>query len=340
MPEGVLSNCVGRACQLGYSTNIAETIAKVLFEFSVQRKLCVVRWDDLEPLTRLPQVSMDSEYIDEDDDWEEDFSDLNEKLPLLSEECLLASPMLLDSLHRASSQKAEALYVLAVIYRCKKPNPYLYEESLKGRLLNATEQLMASNYLLNKCKYPLYEKYLKAAAESGVRQAALEYGTAFEQLEFIALAERLDGDVNALHMARVVRSEQAQQIWLRKAAEQGSLRALEDLACRGNQWAEDRLAASAKAYWIRLAADRALASGNVIRAWSLQYVSLEFKLDLTCSTLVARHAEGINTGQRYDDDIGGPIYVDGDDGLMLPEINYAEHEDAKLCAFNIMSSLI
>jgi hypothetical protein len=83
-------------------------------------------------------------------------------------------------------------------------------------------------------RHQRYEAHLKAAAEAGVRAAALEYGTVFERPDFIALAERLDGDVDPEHMARAATSPEARAEWLRRAAEAGSRWALDDLADQGD----------------------------------------------------------------------------------------------------------
>ncbi|WP_213959585.1 hypothetical protein [Variovorax sp. dw_954] len=41
--------------------------------------------------------------------------------------------------------------------------------------------------------------------------------------------------------------------------------------------------------------------------------------------------------QFYDSDFGGAMYVDGDDGLELPEISRAEHQEARALAREIFS---
>jgi hypothetical protein len=58
--------------------------------------------------------------------------------------------------------------------------------------------------------------------------------------------------------------------------------------------------------------------------------------DLTISTLAARHDGGSNDGEFYDSDFGGPLYVDGDEGLVLPELDRAQHREAKATARDIL----
>lgn len=335
MPEGALPRVFGRARQLGYAQPTAEAMAHALVELAIQRQLCAVRWHDLTSLLRLSQVR--KEMNDEDDDDWTDEPPPAAGIPAgFTQERLLASPLLLDSLVRATAKEARAHHVLAALHRCAKPNPYLYEESLKGRVLTAAEQRWVDDYLRLEPRYRNYERHLRAAAESGVRAAALEYGTVFEQPEFIALAERLEGEVDALQMARVATTPQARSLWLRKAAEDGSWPALQELADQGDTWAEERVAARADAYWLRSAAERALEGNDPLRAWTWQYVALARGADLTRSTLAARHAEGSHTDQFYDSDFGGPLYVDGDEGLELPEVSRAEHKAAKAKARDIL----
>ena len=304
---------------------------------AVQRQLGVIRWGDLETLLKPPRAKIvEDEYEEDAGDWDAEPGPPVSATTGLTQERLLASPLLLDGLARASAREPRAHHALAALHRCAKPNPYLHEESLKGRPLTTLEQRWVDDYLRMVPRYQRYEQHLKAAAEGGVRAAALEYGLVFERPEFIALAERLEGEVDALQMARSATTPQARGLWLRKAAEAGSWPALEELARQGDSWAEERVAVRADAYWLRSAAERALAQDDAFRAWVWQYVALARGDDLTRSTLAARHAEGERTDQFYDSDFGGPLYVDGDEGLSLPELSRAEHKAAKAKATEIL----
>lgn len=344
MPEGALARAFGRARQLDYAQAEAQAIAHALVGLAAQRRLGAIRRRDIE-LQLLPRAPHDLRRQEATDDDAEDWSDedgADEADPVLgrvnasSQEHLVSSALLIDSLEHAASQDAQAHHLLAALYRCAKPNPYLHEESLKGRVLTAVEQGWVDDYLRRAPRYRQYEVHLRLAAEGGVRAAALEYGTAFERPEFVALAERLQGEVDPLEMARSVKTPQAQKLWLRKAAEAGSRQALEALAAEGDAWAEDHVAAWADTYWLRRAAERALDQGDAARAWTWQHVALARGDDLTASTLAARHDGGSHADQFYDSDFGGPLYVDGDAGLALPELGHAEHEEAKAAAQRIL----
>nr|WP_312379212.1 hypothetical protein [Delftia acidovorans] len=343
-PSGAAAPQVaGRALQLQYGQPQALAMADTLAAFVAGRQLGVVRWASLTPLLATARSSAhlrddaeDDEGDEDPDGWDEEPRPSTTTAAVAPREHFLASDLLLSCLEQAASVDPRAHLILATFYRCARPNPYLYEESLKGRQLTASERGWVEEYLKRAPQYQRYEAHLKAAAEAGVRAAALEYGMVFESPAFIALAERLDGDVDPEQMAQVASSPEARTRWLRQAAEAGSRRALEELADLGDPWAEERMAPKASLYWLRSMAERALNDHNPVRAWVWQYVALARGDDLTRSTLVARHEGGSNHGEFYDSDFGGPLYVDGEEGLALPELERAHLREAKAQAQRII----
>lgn len=359
-PTGGLPDLIGRAVQLGYEQQAAASVATTLQALIAEHRLSAVSLADLRA-TLLPAAQVadrddlddanddlddDNDGIDDDDEgWDDDDEGWDDEPPRAASpasgparEQLMGSPMLLSSLEQAAGPaNPQGHFLLAALYRCGRPNPYLYEESLKGRVLTAIERGWVDDYLRLEPQYRKYEAHLKAAALGGVRAAALEYGTAFENPEFIAMAERLTGEVDALKMARHASSDDARARWLRTAAEQGSRTAMEALASEGDAWAEDRVAEWADDEWLRSAAERALGAGNVVRAWTWQYLAMEQGVDLTRSTMAAYHDGGERDGQFYDSDFGGPLYAGGDEGLVLPDLDAFSHEVAKAKAEAIFS---
>lgn len=347
-PTGGLPDLIGRAVQLGYEQQAAASVATTLQVFIAEHRLSAVSLADLRAALLPTAQVADRDDLDDDDDGIDDDDDdegWNDDPPRAAppatgpaREQLLGSPMLLSSLEQAAwPANPQGHFLLAALHRCGRPNPYLYEESLKGRALTAIERGWVDDYLRLEPQYWKYEAHLKAAALGGVRAAALEYGTAFENPEFIALAERLTGEVDALKMARHASSDDARARWLRTAAEQGSRTAMEALASEGDAWAEDRVAEWADDHWLRSAAERSLGAGDVVRAWTWQYLALEHGVDLTRSTTAAHHDGGERDGQFYDSDFGGPLYAGGDEGLVLPDLDPSSHEVAKAKAEAIFS---
>jgi hypothetical protein len=332
-PKGGLPEVIGRAVQLGYPQAAAATLSATLQALIAERGLSAVAWADLRgSLMPAPKVDDGDEFDQDDDDegWEDEPPPATPAVSGPARAQLLASPILVSSLEQAAGPaNPQAHYLLAALFRSGRPNPYLYEESLKGRVLSAIERGWVEEYLRLEPQYRKYEAHLKSAALGGVRAAALEYGKAFEAPEFIAMADRMSGDVDALEMARLAPSEEARERWLRTAAEQGSRSALEALAAHGDAGAEDQVAAWADRHWLRDAAERAIDAGDALRAWTWQYLALERGEDLTRSTMAAYHDGGERDGQFYDSDFGGPLYAAGDEGLELPELDRPSHRAAK-----------
>lgn len=190
-----------------------------------EHQLSAVSWADLRAALFPATHAEEGDELDDDDDedWEDDATMAAPAASGVPREQLMRSPMLLSSLEQvAQSANPQAHFLLASLYRCGRPNPYLYEESIKGRVLTTIERGWVDDYLRLEPQFRKYEAHLKAAALGGIRAAALEYGTAFENPEFIALAERLTGEVDALKMARLASSAESRERWLRTAAEQGS----------------------------------------------------------------------------------------------------------------------
>lgn len=336
---GATASVVGRALQLQYAQAAAGAMALALLDFTSERGLGAVRRAALADLLRpAPR------YIDDDGQEDDDLEDADEgsrevaPVSVPAHEQLLGSALLLSSLEQVAASDPEGHHLLAALHRCARPNPYLYEESLKGRALTSIERGWADEYLRLQPQYRKYELHLRAAALGGVRAAALEYGTVFENPEFFALAERLRGDVDAMRMAEVAATPESRARWLRTAAEQGSRSALEQLADQGDPWAEERVAAWGDVSWLRSAAGRAMDRGDALRAWTWQYLALARGVDLTASTMAAYHDGGQQDGQFYDSDFSGPMYVDGDEGLALPVLGDAAHREAKAKAQELFNA--
>lgn len=368
------SKVIGRALQLEYEQSAAHVMADGILQFISEHRLSCMPWAAVRSLL-LPAVVKgadeddhsdedDEDWTDEDDeDWGSDERASSPNVAELTKEQLLLSPLLHHGLKMlAESSNPEAHFLLAGLYRCKRPNPYLYEESLKGRVLVASEKMWVEEYLVREPRFRQYEAHLKAAALAGVRAAALEYGTVFENREFLSMAERLPGDADPHEMLRIASTPQAYLYWLRKVADLGDRRALLELAAQGDEWAQDRVytlaeqedksalehlvsvgdawaldqvAQGGDAYWMRMAADCALDAADVLGAWTWQYLALEHGEDLTRSNMRAYHDGGSNDGQFYDSDFGGSMYVAGDEGLELPAMSDEDHRKALSKALEI-----
>jgi hypothetical protein len=330
----------GRAIQLEYPTPDAELAATVLIELTGELQLSFVEWQTLtaalhasSPLSR-EAFDDEDELADEDledDGWEPE-SRSEPQLQPQGQALPTRSPLLLDSLERAIQLRPEdpiAHYALAAFYRCARPSPYLYEESLKGRKLSSIEQDWVEGYLRAAPVYEKYMRHLKAAASLGDRMAALECAEALGGRALYEVADRMQGPVSALRMAELAPDDTERMKWLRVAAAEGAPDALAVLARRGDPAALTQLAARGDMDSIRALATQALDSDNAMDAWQWQQLALLHGRDLTKSTMQAYHDGGERDGQFYDSDFGGGLYADGDEGLELPSISDAQRAEAK-----------
>lgn len=333
LPGVELPPVVGRALQLHYSPSAASALASVVLDFLAERQISSVQWSELTKLLA-PGIPVQNGSLDGED--------VAHTVPSrrLTRDKVRRSELLVANLeHAAESGKAAANYLLASLYKCVKPSPYLYEESLKGRLLTVIEQRWVEEYLQLGPQFERYQSHLKAAALGGVQAAALDYAAAFDDPAFFELAERLPATVDPMRMAGAAFTLEARTFWLRKAMNSGSRQALEALASDGDEWAETFLAETGEMKWLQAAADRALAMGDALGVWTWQYLALAHDQDLTYSTMAAYHSEGAHAGEFYDSDFGGSLHVAGDEGLELPAMTPEKHEIAKARAHDIFNRI-
>lgn len=328
----------GRALQLGYPSEVAATLSSLLFSFVQGEGLCALRCDVL--LSMLKELAVanaaqrsasNGSEFDDDESW----LDLEDEAPRMPEHSLdggiSASAMLLDEL-AGKDLDPQLHYLLAQMLRCPKPNPYLHEESLKGRVLTVLERRWVEQYLRDVPRYQAYEHHLRSAAVGGVREAAAAYAEAFDRLDYFELAQRQTGEVDPMRMAALAPTSEERKPWLRKAAEQGLDEAMAWLASEGDSWAMEGLARDGDEFELRELARCLAEEDDGLRAWALQYFALSRGIDLSCDDYRAYHSEGAAVGQSYDDDIGGPLFVDGEDAVALPEIDESTRQHAQRLA--------
>ncbi|MCF7200685.1 hypothetical protein [Pseudomonas oligotrophica] len=78
---------------------------------------------------------------------------------------------------------------------------------------------------------------------------------------------------------------------------------------------------------------------NLFQNWVWVYLSELLGSDLRQSTLQAYHDGGMYAGQLYDDDQGGPLYVDGDEGVDLASISTEQELEARRVAQQLFSRI-
>lgn len=332
------SKITGRALQLGYPSEVAATLSSQLFSFIQGQGLCALRCDVLLSMLKELAVtnsaqrsaSSDSEF-DEDESW----LDLEDEAPKTPEHPLnggiSASAMLLDDL-AGKKLDPQLHYLLAQALRCPKPNSYLHEESLKGRVLTVIERRWVEQYLRDVPRYEAYEHHLRRAAVGGFREAAAAYAEAFDRPDYFELAQRQTGEVDPMRMAALAPTSEERNPWLRMAAENGNDEAITWLASEGDLWAMEGLARDGDEFELRELARHLAEEDDGLRAWALQYFALSRGTDLSRDDYHAYHSEGAAAGHLYDDDVGGPMFVGGEDAVAFPEIDEHTRQRARWLA--------
>lgn len=346
-----------RLARLGYASTVANDAAAAVVELGSRLHLGFVRTERLLELSS-PKSGVHAPC---DDDWEDDLCDPdNEDIESLSAddaphvsdpltlESLRTSPLLMASLSQAAAVgRVDAHFVLAALYRCSKPNRYLYDEALKGRVLNSAEQRWVAAYPAEQEQFDRYARHLHLAATHGSRHACLEYADVFNEPSFYRMAEDGSGPVDAWRMYELAITSQQRERWLREAAEQGLWDALETLGfghesgpAETRVWALRKMAEAGDLEAIRESARLAIGSGRLVDAWLWQHLALMLGKDLTRSTMRAYHDGGHYAGLDYDDEYGGPLYVDGDEGLNMPAIDSEADLRAKDEAQRLFEGLV
>nr|WP_315849770.1 hypothetical protein [uncultured Rhodoferax sp.] len=346
MPPNFARNIIGRALQLGCLQSEAQVLADHFLTLYEQL-----------PFSSLPLKVVDSELFgsgaDTTDDSisevldfadDEDWPDENECKPIKRAFPKTSKLLISDLEERSKSGDLLSHYRLAKLLECKVPTDYLYQESLRGRILNATEQRMVENYLTLSAQHPRYLKHLLAAADGGIRAAALDYSTVTGNVEYRLRAEQMEGDVDPRLMAASAPDWATRREWLWRLVDLGDTSALDKLATEGDQDAMHELtiqevakAVAGNATFLRGFAEEALRDGDVVASWKWQFVALRHGLDLTKSTLSARHDGGSQDGDFYDSDFGGPMYASGDEGLELPDISDEQMKVARSMAKQLLA---
>lgn len=338
LPADFGRNVLARALQLGLSQTEAEVVAESFHAQCAQKPFGFLALAELDeslfasPSRADADLEWDKDDFDDDEDWSDE-SEGSEKLSIPK-----SSQALLDDLaDRASHGDARSHHRLAKLLACKVPSDYLYQESLKGRALTTQEQIWVDQYLQLVPQREKYLQHLQAAADGGIRAANLEYAIEANAPSYRERAVNMTGDIDWRALAETASSHEERNRWLRQAADDGDDSALEELAQEGDSSAVEQLALWGNQHWLREVAELAIEQGDHIGAWKWYFVALHYELDLTESTMRAYHDGGSNSGKFYDSDFGGPMYVDGDEGLELPKIGNEQKSIAKAMAEQLLS---
>lgn len=303
-----------RCAQLGYQPEVANAVSLALPAFLALHHIGAIRIAALVNVLRGELARHDGYPAVQDDPEDDGLDERNyDRADRWAEPDDLAFPILLDGLEtHAAKGRALAHYALALLHAPDDEDEdrevgrgYWYSQAQKGLILTGVEKEWADAEAACLAKEGKYARHLREAARLGQRDAMLELA---EQFDDPAFFEQESAEVNAdpafvAEIAeRLGRQDDARK-WLTKAAESGDTEAMRQLIEEYDH-------------------------GDLQRCWTWIYLAELFGTDLTKDDYYAIDEHG----SPYDDDVGGPAYVGGQDGVKLDPISPEQDAAARLAA--------
>jgi len=305
-----LSALIKRRCiELGYGPDTATIASAKLQSYLAESQIGIASISSL-----INQLRGESPGDDEDQDEDQEhlfcFPDANG-----------CGPILLDGLETAASKgSAKANYALALIHapafdddgHPDGGNSYWHSQQEQGRILTGVEKEWADAYETHVVRTEKYTRHLREAGRLGNQLALFELAERFDDPSiFEQLSDAVDVDPAevASIAERMDRSADAKH-WLTVAAESGDTEAMLQLI---EDYDQD----------------------DLLRCWTWAYLSQLLGTDLTRDAHYAIN----EAGSEYDDDIGGPAYVAGHDGIDLEPLTAQQDAKAKDAAQNLFAEI-
>ncbi|MBP9634370.1 MAG: hypothetical protein KBE28_05050 [Nitrospira sp.] len=233
---------------------------------------------------------------------------------------LLTSPVLLESLEASANRNiADAHYALALIYGPDEyednktgVSDYWYNQGQQGRVLTGVEIEWADAYTQHLANERKYVTHLREAARLGNQLALIDTADQFDDPTFFEQTTQ-EVDVDPSEVARIAQRmgrDNDARTWLTRAAECGNIEAMRELIEHYD-------------------------SDNLLQCWTWIYLAQLRGTDLTRDDYHAINEDG----SPYDDDVGGPLYADGTDGLELSPLPADRDQAARIAAKTLFSRI-
>ena len=190
--------------------------------------------------------------------------------------------------------------------------PYWYERAKAGWILSGVEKEWADAHVLTLSKAEKHEQHLREAARLGHPEALLDLAELYGDPVLFS-HDLNESRVDVARVAAIAenlnRPEDAHK-WLTMAAKSGDVQAM-----------------------LRLIED--YDHDNLFQCWIWAYLSRLVGTDLTADDYRAIHEDG----SVYDEDVGGPLFVDGRGGLDLEPITAEQDAIARRSALDIFAGI-
>ena len=277
----------------------------------------LVPQDDEELVNGLPIKGMDAfnvrDYADADD-WDEgDSEEADDFIDLESEVVFRALQPALDR-QDGRAHLALALLLEAQWEQSEFSNSgdgrYWYDREQKGSVLVGVEKEWADSYRHRSEAHQRADAHLNTAADLEQPDALLRLAERNADPRFFALKypQVLSDPLFVARLAAGMGYRDAATQWLEKAAQGGELDAMRELILKAH-------------------------ATDPLKCWTWFHLAKLHGKDLTKSDYRALH----ENGSVYDDDVGGPMEIVGEDGVVLPHADETIRQMAEVSAREIYS---
>lgn len=229
----------------------------------------------------------------------------------------LFSPELIAGLEfTASDGNALAHYGLALIYGSngdgKVGSNYWHDQEKNGRILTGVEKEWADEYKNKMANDEKYEFHLREAGRLGNEGALLDLAERFGDPAFFEKVKPSPAHdaSRVVEIAESLDRDNDLHAWLTIAAESGDIYAMRRLIEEFDQ-------------------------NDLARCWTWMYLSQLLETDLSKDDYQAIHEDG----SLYDDDVGGPMFVVGEQGIGLRPLNIEQDIIARQLAQKIFDKI-
>ena len=310
-----------RCIELGYPPEGADLVSVSLGSFLAERQIGVVQISALISQLRGDWSSLDDDPADDDPEQFGDEQDDRLGARWADGDEAAIAPLMLDGLEAAASKgNALAHYALALIHAPDDDDDtdrgagssYWHSQAQQGRVLTGVEKEWAEAHAARLTQADKYASHLREAGRLGNQRALLDLAERFGDPSFF---ERPRDDVGADPSAVAEIAERLGRVadakhWLTVAAESGDTDAM-----------------------LRLIEDHD--QGDLARCWTWVYLSRLVGTDLSKDA----HYAITEDGSEYDDDVGGPAYAAGRDGVDLDPLSAEQDAVARQAAQRLFEQI-
>lgn len=319
-----------RALELGLAPEVALVAAATIRRAVEERGIRVRHLDDVVASAREGYGFVNDFYANhEGEEFDDEDRDVDFDRALWDADAY--SAVLRESLERAAaSDDHRAHYALALLAssddddfddEAEEGSAHWYRVQQEGTVLHGVEKEWADAYaaaLLRK-KSPrspdrVAQQHLERAAELGNTDALMDLAEQREDATYFHRAAEAGGDPRRLVDLAYRFDQPNVEYWLTRAAESG------------DGWAMRTLIEQFNDHDLRT-------------CWKWIYFAQLLDVDLMKDNLNAYHDGGLYDGELYDDDQGGPLYVDGIEGVRLEPLEPIEDAKAREDAAELFSRL-